>query len=163
MLFNENKDWIGSIDFSAACDFIDKHHEHNKRTVGHIFSLGLWRGRVLIGVAVCGRPVSRHLDDGKTIEVYRNCVPHCFKNTKNACSILYGACIRTAKKKGFTKVITYTLMSEKGSSLKAANFIMEAENVGGIKWTGKRKFVDDSGELKRRWAIKIKPLKMRPA
>lgn len=150
MIFNKTKIFIGRIDFSSASDFIDKNHSHNKRTVGHIFSLALWIERKLVGVAVCGRPTSRHLDDGRTIEVYRNCV---IRHYPNACSMLYGACIRTAKKKGYTKVITFTRMSELGSSVKAANFKMEAENVGGKKWTGKRKFI--SGELKRRWSYQI--------
>lgn len=152
-LFDDKEYFIGAIEFSAASDFIDKVHRHNRRTVGHIFSLGLWKRGVLIGTAVCGRPVGRFLDDGQTIEVYRNCVK---QGNPNACSMLYGACIRTAKKKGFRKVITFTLMSESGSSVKASNFMLEAENVGGKNWTGKRKFVCKSNEFKKRWAFKIK-------
>lgn len=153
MLFDENKRFITTIDFSAACDFVDKVHTHNKSPVGHIYSLALWDNKNLIGVAICGRPTARHLDNGETIEIYRNCVR---RGNPNACSMLYGACIRTAKKKGFKKVVTFTLMSEKGSSLRAANFILEAENVGGKKWTGKRKYVCESNELKRRWGYIIK-------
>lgn len=143
---------IGTIGFSAACDFVDKIHRHNDSTVGHIYSLGLWKfdnSWELIGVAICGRPTGRFLDDGETIEVYRNCVK---EGNKNACSMLYGAAIRTAKAKGFRSVITFTLMSEPGTSTKAANFYLEAENVGSDKgWTGKRKYKCKSQELKRRW------------
>lgn len=149
MLFDENKKWfIGSIEFSAACDFVDKIHRHNKRPVGHIFSLALWIDKDLVGVAICGRPVGRHLDNGDTIEVYRNCIK---EGVSNGCSMLYGACIRMANKKGFKRVITFTKMSETGGSVKAANFILEAENVGGKKWSGKRKYVCESKELKKRW------------
>lgn len=151
-LFNDKEYYIGTIGFSAASDFIDKHHRHNNRTVGHIFSLGLWKNGNLIGVAVCGRPVGRFLDDGKTLEIYRNCV---LPNNHNACSMLYGACIRTAKIKKFERVVTFTLMSESGGSVKAANFILEAENAGKKNWTGKRKYVCKSNELKKRWVYKI--------
>jgi len=42
MIFQKDKKWfIGTIEFSAACDFVDKIHRHNDRTVGHIYSLGL--------------------------------------------------------------------------------------------------------------------------
>jgi len=108
----------------------------------------------LVGVAICGRPTGRFLDDGETIEVYRNCVK---EGNKNACSMLYGAAIRTAKAKGFRSVVTFTLMSEPGSSTKAANFYLEAENVGSDKgWTGKRKYKCKSQELKKRWRYWIR-------
>lgn len=152
-LFEENEYFIGTIEFSAACDFVNKYHTHNKATVGHIYSLGLWKNSSLIGVAVCGRPTGRHLDNGETIEIYRNCVK---RGNPNACSMLYGASVRMAKKKNFKRVVTFTLMSETGSSVKAANFILEAENVGGKNWTGKRKYVCKSNELKRRWVFHIR-------
>ena len=49
----------------------------------------------------------------------------CTDGTRNACSMLYGACIRVAKAMGYKKVITYTLESENGASLKASNFIYD--------------------------------------
>jgi len=58
-----------------------------------------------------------------------------------------------AKHQGYKKIITYTLMSELGSSLKASNFLLEAENVGKLNWTGKRKH--KSKELKKRWSKKL--------
>ena len=44
----------------------------------------------LAGVAIVGRPVSRYLDNGLTLEVNRLCTD----GTKNACSFLYGAAAR---------------------------------------------------------------------
>ena len=101
------------------------------------------------GVAICGRPVSRHLDDGLTLEINRLCTD----GTKNACSILYGACARIAKNMGYKRVITYILKSENGASLKASNFICEGE-AGGEMWTGKRSGRDNGvpKEKKTRWA-----------
>lgn len=153
LFVTDNKMHVTPIEFSAACDFITKFHRHHKKTVGHIFSRGCWLNGELIGVVVCGRPVSRHLDDGKTIEVTRLCVAN---DSPNACSKLYGAAIRTAKKKGYSKVITYTLQSEYGASLRASNFILDSDSAGGIQWTGKRKYVCKSGELKKRWVYNIK-------
>jgi hypothetical protein len=51
---------------------------------------------------------------------------------KNGCSKLYAACSRVAKEMGFEKIITYTLQSESGTSLKASGWILEDENVGGV-------------------------------
>lgn len=87
----------------------------------------------IVGVAVCGRPVSRKLDDGFTVEINRLCTD----GTYNACSLLYGACCRVAKEMGYKKIITYILESENGASLKASNFVCEGR-AGGKKWNGVR-------------------------
>ena len=52
---------------------------------------------------------------------------------------------------GYRQIITYTLESESGTSLKASNFLDDGI-AGGEIWTGKRK--RDNGvpkEKKRRW------------
>jgi hypothetical protein len=153
MLFEpENKMVVMPTELSQANDFVKKNHTHAGAEVGHLFSLALWLNRKLIGVCIVGRPKSRHLDDGLTVDISRNCV---LRGYPNACSKLYGAAIRMAKKRGFKKAITYTLMSEHGSSVKAANFLLEAENCGGKEWTGNRKFKCKSGELKRRWGYEF--------
>ena len=72
--------------------------------------------------------------------------------TYNACSKLYGACTRIARDMGYKRVITYTLLSECGTSLKASGFLCEGK-AGGKTWTGQRK--RDNGvpkEYKLRWA-----------
>lgn len=138
---------IRPITFREASDFINKYHRHHKATVGHKFSIGLYEEEVLVGCAVCGRPVSRYLDDGLTCEINRLCTD----GTKNACSMLYGACCRIAKEMGYKKVITYILQSENGASLKASNFICDGE-AGGTHWTGKRsKNQNIPHEMKTRW------------
>jgi len=102
------------------------------------------------GVAICGRPVARRLDDGQTLEIYRNCTD----GTRNACSKLYGACVRIAKDMGYIRVITYTLESEHGASLKASNFIDEGL-AGGTMWTGsrQREYTVAPKEFKHRWVV----------
>ena len=88
----------------------------------------------LVGVAITGRPVSRYLDDGLTLEINRLCTD----GTRNACSFLYGAAARAAKAMGYRKIITYILDTEDGASLRAARWTC-AGLAGGKEWTGKRK------------------------
>jgi len=108
--------------------FVVKHHRHHGKVVGYQFALGLQLQNKLVGVAICGRPVGRFLDNGKTIEVLRLCI---IDGIKNGCSKLYSACSRVAKEMGFEKIITYTLQSENGKSLIASGWQLEEENVGG--------------------------------
>lgn len=138
---------IRPITFKQASEFVNKYHRHHNATVGHKFSVGCYDNDVLVSVAVCGRPVSRYYDNGFTCEINRLCTD----GTKNACSMLYGACCRIAKEMGYKKIITYILQSENGASLKASNFVCEGE-AGGTHWTGNRnKGQDIPNEMKTRW------------
>lgn len=98
-----------------ANEYVKKYHRHSAPVVGCRFAIGLEESEQLIGVAICGRPIARLLDDGKTMEVLRVCTD----GTKNANSFLYDKCRKIAVLMGYEKVITYTLASESGSSLKA--------------------------------------------
>lgn len=84
-----------------ANEYVAKNHRHHKPTVGHKFSIALYDdiNTKTVGVAICGRPVSRILDDGRTLEVNRLCTD----GTPNACSMLYGAAARIAKEMGYEK------------------------------------------------------------
>lgn len=124
---------IRPITFKTTSEYIEKYHRHNGKTVGCKFVIGCFDGDKMVGVAVCGRPISRHYDDGRTLEINRVCTD----GTLNACSKLYGASCRIAKDMGYKKVITYTLVTEDGASLKASNFKCEGK-AGGIEWTGER-------------------------
>lgn len=140
---------VKPITLKDANDFVKKYHRHHKPTVGHKFSIScVDDNNHLCGVAICGRPVSRYLDNGEILEINRLCTD----GTRNACSILYGACARIAKNMGYKKIITYILKSENGASLKASNFICEGE-AGGEIWTGKRSGRDNGvpKEKKTRW------------
>ena len=142
---------IAPIHLKDAAVFVSKYHRHNIAPRGGKFAIACLDDGRLCGVAICGRPIARKLDDGGTLEIYRNCTD----GTKNACSKLYGACVRIARDMGYAKVITYTLQSESGASLKAANFALEKENCGGKQWTGTRKrdYFVSPAELKKRYAI----------
>ena len=114
-----------------AREFVGKYHRHNIPPVGGKFAISCFESERLCGVAICGRPTARKLDDGATLEIYRNCTD----GTRNACTKLYGACVRIARDMGYKKVITYTLESENGASLRAANFTF-AGSAGGIASCG---------------------------
>ena len=114
-------------DYVTAKRFIGLNHRHNKPPTGHKFSIACYDGDRICGVAMVGWPVARMLADGFTVEITRNCTD----GTYNACSMLYGACCRAAKALGYRKIITYTLASEPGTSLKASGWRLAAENVGG--------------------------------
>jgi hypothetical protein len=58
------------------------------------------------------------LQDGWTAEVTRVAT----NGTPNACSILYAACWRAARALGWRKLITYTLATEPGTSVRAAGW-----------------------------------------
>lgn len=106
--------------------FVRHLHRHHGKVVGHKFSLGAIKDGELVGVAIVGRPVSRHRDDGKTLEVTRLCTD----GEKNACSFLYGACARAAFALGFSRIGTYILKSEDGTSLTASGWRLIGETPG---------------------------------
>lgn len=118
---------IRPIDLKSANEFVVKHHRHNGKVLVHRFSISVYDGDRLCGVAICGNPVARKLDDGDTIEVKRCCTD----GTRNACSILYGRCAKIAKDMGYKKIITYITNEEFGASLRASNYVLEADGAGG--------------------------------
>ena len=60
------------VTLRQANAFVAEHHRHHKPVVGHKFSIGCQKDGALVGVAIAGRPVSRYLDDGFTLEVTRH-------------------------------------------------------------------------------------------
>lgn len=119
------------ITLREANEFVRVHHRHNKPVPGCKFCVAVSRfpDGVVCGVAIVGRPVARMLDNGWTLEVNRSCTD----GTPNANSMLYGACQRACFALGYTNLITYTLPSESGSSLKAAGWKCIGK-AGGGKW-----------------------------
>lgn len=70
------------VSLAEANAFVTLHHRHHKPVRGHKYSLSCFTGGQLVGVAITGRPVSRYLDDGLTLEVNRLYTD----GTRNACS-----------------------------------------------------------------------------
>ena len=121
---------VERMTLEEANTFIAHHHRHHGGVVGHLFSIGAASDGQIVGVAIVGRPVSRHRDDGMTAEVTRLCTD----GTRNACSFLYGAAARAAFALGYKRIGTYILASEDGASLKASNWRMIGE-VKGRTWS----------------------------
>lgn len=111
------------ITLAEARRFVGEHHRHNIPPVGWKWGVGVECDGQLVGVAVASRPVARGLDDGRTLEITRSCTD----GTRNANSMLYGAITRAARALGYARLVTYTLASEPGSSLKASGFTRCAE------------------------------------
>jgi len=114
------------MDLQGANEFVFRHHRHHGEVVGHKFSIGAERDGKLVGVVMVGRPVSRHLDDGLTLEVTRLCSD----GSPNVCSFLYGAAARAAFALGFSKIGTYIRKDETGTSLNAAGWRLVGETPG---------------------------------
>jgi len=137
-----------------ANDFVEKWHRHSGRTAidGGKWSVGCYSGGVIVGVAIVGNPVSRHLMDGWTAEVLRVCVlPDA---PKNSCSLLYGACWRAWRAMGGARMVTYTLQKENGASLRAVGWTPHVAN--NVPWNHakrQRKHQAIYLEEKFRWEI----------
>jgi len=113
------------VTLSEANGFIEHHHRHHRGARGAKFCLGVVlrvAPTILVGVAVIGRPVARMLDDGFTLEVNRSCTD----GTRNANSFLYGAARREVMARGYARLVTYTLTTESGASLRAAGWRLVA-------------------------------------
>lgn len=136
------------ISLAEANAFVAQHHRHHRPVTGHKYSIACIDGEKIVGVAIVGRPVSRYLDDGWTLEVTRLCTD----GTKNACSMLYAAAWRAARAMGYKRLVTYILESEPGTSLKAAGWRCVGQ-AGGLRWTGKRRPTVDlyPAQMKLKW------------
>ena len=109
---------ITPITLSEANAFVEQHHRHHKPVPGAKFCVAVSKDDEVRGVVIVGRPVSRHIDDGWTLEVNRCCTD----GTRNACSMLYATAWKAAKAMGYTSLITYTMESEGGASLRGAGW-----------------------------------------
>lgn len=140
------------VTLAEACEFIASFHRHNRPPRGHVFSLGVSDGRKLIGVVTVGRPIARHLDDGSTLEVTRCCVVT--EAQKGTCSFLYSRAWKVAAGLGWKRLVTYTLQTESGASLRGAGWRCVAKTRGRTDaWQNRpgRDWQPVMGQTKIRW------------
>jgi hypothetical protein len=149
------------VTLREANDFVFNFHRHNGRTArnGGKFAIGCETDS-LVGVAIVGNPLSATLMDGVTAEVLRVCTSP--EAPKNACSMLYGACWRAWRAMGGQRLITYTLKTESGSSLKGAGWQVVGETKAMKEGSGwrkkdhlKRDWQPIYGQAKFRWQITV--------
>jgi len=144
---------------AEAKAFVKRLHRHHPAPTGSVFQVAVAdeTGEIR-GVAMAGRPVARSWDDGWTLEVNRVATDGC----DNACSALYASCWRAARALGWRRLITYTLASESGSSLRAAGWKVIGERPG-RSWADSsrsRPRVDtyaEHGQSKLVWAAPSEP------
>lgn len=142
------------ITLREANDFVSSFHRHSKRTSrdGGRFAIGACLGDEMWGVAIVGRPLARLLNDGLTAEVTRVCTrPGAPRGTG---SFLYGRCWRIWQQMGGTRLVTYTLATESGATLRGAGWRLAGESRNaGTGWQNRpgRKWQPIHGQLKFRW------------
>ena len=138
------------VSISDAREYVRQLHRHHPPPVSGKFAVAVARDGEVVGVAIAGRPVSRMLDDGWTLEVTRVATD----GTRNACSMLYGACRRAGQAMGYKRFVTYTLPEEGGASLRGAGWVPYGE-AGGGSWSREdRPRVDrHPTQIKIRWEV----------
>lgn len=143
---------LAPCEFAVAADFVMRHHRHHTPPVGHKFSIAAMLGSEMVGVVIVGRPVARRRDDGRTLEVTRLCT----NGHRNACSILYGAAARATFALGYSRIGTYILKSEPGTSLKAAGWKLIGETPG-KSWSVPSRPRDDKHPIEPKLLFEAQP------
>ncbi len=129
---------------------INAWHRHSPKVIGHRFAIVAEIDGQICGAAVVGRPKAQELQDAVTAEITRVATD----GTRNACSLLYGACRRSWAAMGGRRLYTYTLASEPGTSLRAAEFTLDAELPARENWDGPKRRRPASTEpcpARKRW------------
>lgn len=147
------------IELADANAFVAEHHRHSRPTIGHRFSIGCRpaNDNELCGVAIIGRPIARNLQDGLTAEVLRVCVLP--EAPKGSCSFLYAAAWRAWRAMGGARLVTYTLTTESGASLRGAGWkvVAEVSPPKGDGWLNRPGRIDQEvyARPKRRWEMTL--------
>jgi hypothetical protein len=144
------------ISLREANDFVASYHRHSGRTSrdGGRFAIGVSDGEQLWGVAIVGRPLARLMQDGWTAECLRVCVKPAAP--KGSCSFLYGRCWRIWQQMGGKRMITYTLPSEGGATLRGAGWKIAGEVRPSKGWSRadrSRRWQPLYGQSKLRWEV----------
>ena len=141
---------VRPITRNSANAWLARHHRHLRRALtGWLFGVEILNGEgARVGVAVAGRPSSRMLQDGLTVEITRVCTT----GELNACSFAYGALRRAASALGYRRVVTYTRADELGTSPRAAGFRDDGLAGGGDASRPSRlRNASEDPSPKRRW------------
>lgn len=137
-----------------AYAFIRAHHRHHSPPQGGLFAIAAARAGEVVGVIVVGTPNARCDADTWTAQVTRLATD----GTPNACSLLYGAAWRAARAMGYRRLVTFTLQSEPGGSLRAAGWSQVCQ-VRGRSWSRRARPRVDRHPLqdKLRWEVNAPP------
>ena len=140
------------MELKDANYLVETLHRHHKPVQGHRFSIGALcvETGVIVGAAIVGRPVARMTNQRATLEITRLVTD----GSEHAPSFLYGAVVRVARALGYTKVQTFILDSEPGTSLRAAGYVLEQLSGGGSweRLSKPNRRHDQPEGPKQRWA-----------
>lgn len=138
------------LTLKEAREFVRARHRHHTAPVGGLFAIGIEDGSDVVACVIVGRPVARMLDDDYTAEVTRLCTD----GTRNACSMLYRAAWRASRAMGYRRLVTFTLATEPGTSLRGAGFQLVGQAGGGTWSRPSRPRVDTHPtQTKLRWEL----------
>lgn len=132
-------DWgleLRPIEWKEAKDFVVRHHEFGSAPAGWRWGHAVYNGLDLIGVAIVGRPVARSYNADEIVEVSRCCVRRDWevgRKTWNACSMLYGAASKEAKRRGYKIIQTYITEDELGVTMRASGWSFFRKSRGGSR------------------------------
>lgn len=131
---------VKPITIKQANEFIRVHHRHHRPTArnnGKWALAAMNSGLETVGVVITSAPVSASYMDGMTLEVVRLCVSEIAP--KGACSFLLSRCCAIWKQMGGSRVLTYTLQSESGASLRGAGWQLAGAVKPHKRWESKSK------------------------
>lgn len=144
---------VRPITSKRANEYVKAWHRHHGELPGGYawWAVAAVKDGEIVAVAIAGRPTNRNNDDGATVEVLRLAS----SGVRNGCSLLLGACARAARAIGADRIITYTLDTESGASLRAAGWSQEKRGIQSW-WThaGSRppaQYRDHMDVTKTRW------------
>jgi len=149
--------FIVPITSKRANEYVKAWHRHHGELPGGYawWAVAAVVNEEIVGVAIAGRPTNRNNDDGFTVEVQRLAA----NGTPNAASAMLGACARAARAIGARRIITYTLETESGASLRASGWKEEKRGIQSW-WThaGTRtpaRYRDHMDVRKVRWGLNL--------
>ena len=133
--------FVKPITIKKANEFVSEHHRHHRPTSRNsgrwaIAAFHVVTGE-MVGIAIVGNPVSATYMDGVTAEITRLCVHE--NAPKGTCSFLVSRCGSIWKMMGGEKIITYTLTSETGASLRGAGWQLVGTVQPHNRWVDKGK------------------------
>jgi hypothetical protein len=172
---------IGDIDLETAREFVARHHRHNPAPLTWRFGFGCFNGLDMVGVCVVGNPAARLIDrrlgyskPTVTLEVNRLCVRTDLPRAvvKDACSKMYAHAARETLRRfdgrqppdsagrslRIERIITYTLGSENGASLRAAGWEETSITRDADVWDrpSRPRSVTSPREAKVRWEKQLR-------
>lgn len=140
------------ISIRSARRACDRWHSHHAPPVGGLFAIGTFAGARLVCVGVVGRPVARALDYKTVAEVTRLASDG---SSHGAASATLRACVAEAFARGFRRLVSYTLLGERGACYRMAGWHPVLLTRGNRQWStpSRRRVSAQQPGRKIRWEI----------